>query len=129
MTFIKSLLSLWDVVVFLRAHTIWHLGEVLEVSACDLHFLASHLLVHLKEPLHLLVDGLHDMFGHSLAFEVFEELLYESLLLIGLLVEVLLEIFVDLCVLLLLLGLTFLHIVLVLKIGPDLQLVEEVSKK
>ena len=69
------------------------------------------------------------MFGHSLAFKVFEELLYESLLLIGLLVEVLLEIFVDLCVLLLLLGLTFLHIVLVLKIGPDLQLVEEVSKK
>ena len=129
MTFVKSLLGLWDVVVFLRAHTIWHLGEVLEVSACDLHLLASHLLVHLKEPLHLLVDGLHDMFGHCFAFKVFEELLYESLLLIGLLVEVLLEIFVDLCVLLLLLGLTFLHIVLVLKIGPDLQLVEEVSKK
>ena len=79
--------------------------------------------------MHLLVDGLHDMFGHCFAFKVFEELLYESLLLIGLLVEVLLEIFVDLCVLLLLLGLTFLHIVLVLKIGPDLQLVEEVSKK
>ena len=86
MTFVEDLARLVKIKILLRSHTIWHLAQVLQVGARDLHLRA--VLVHLEESLHLLIDGLHDVLWHVFALQVLQKLLHQLLLLVRLLVKV-----------------------------------------
>lgn len=89
MTFVEYLARPAKIEILLRSYSIWHLAQILQVGARDLHLRA--VLVHLEESLHLLIDGLHDALWHVLTLQVFQELLHQLLLLVRLLIEVPLE--------------------------------------
>ena len=86
------------------------------------------VLVHLQEPLHFLLNHFGNVFGHDFALQVFQNLLDGLLLFIFFIREVLLERVVNLFQLFLGLGLVLFEVVLLLELGPQFDLVHEVSK-
>jgi hypothetical protein len=87
------------------------------------------MLIHVKEAIHLLINNLHNVIRDCLALEVLQELFCLLLLFVLFVCKMSLEALIYLFKLLLCLCLVGPEIVLLLKLVPNLQLVNKVCKQ